>query len=124
MDAVKVKIEAIGGTLEIDSLLNQGTRVILMLPLSTSIIKVLLVSCEIDVPLFNLKTALKIPPRLHPLPMHRRDGKVIVILELRGKMIGMMVDDLEGEMDAYIKPLPHPINRIKGLFRVYNPGRW
>lgn len=160
MDAVKVKIEAIGGTLEIDSLLNQGTRVILMLPLSISIIKVLLVSCEgetfaipmtrvnkvldigkggikddkgrpffiynsIDVPLFNLKTALKIPPRLHSLPMHRGDGKVIVILELRGKMIGVMVDDLEGEMDAYIKPLPHPINRIKGLsgFTTLGDGR-
>lgn len=146
MDAVKVKIEAIRGTLEIDSIPNQGTRVILMLPLSVSIIKVLLVSCEgetfaipmtkvnkvmdigkegIDVPLFNLKTALKISPHLHSLPMHRGDGKAIVILEVRGKMIGMMVDNLDGEMDAYIKPLPHPINRTKGLsgFTTLGDGR-
>lgn len=46
MDVVKETIEGIGGTLELDSVPGKGTRIILELPRTTSIIKTLLVKIE------------------------------------------------------------------------------
>lgn len=45
MDVVKARIERLGGTLRIDSVRGEGTRVTLTLPLTLAIIQALLVAC-------------------------------------------------------------------------------
>jgi len=64
MDVVKTKIESMGGVIDIDSRPRQGTRFIIRLPLTLSIIQALLVSMGQEVyaiPIGSIKEILKVP---------------------------------------------------------------
>src|SRR3989338_10069858 len=60
MDVVKANIEAIGGRLEISSVINKGTKIILELPVTISIVKVLLVSLGAELFAFPISKVLKV----------------------------------------------------------------
>jgi len=66
LDVVKSKIEAINGTVEIDSVLGQGSKFIIRLPLTLAIIQALMVNLADEkyaIPLNNIKEITTIDPK-------------------------------------------------------------
>jgi two-component system chemotaxis sensor kinase CheA len=147
MDVVKRNIESIGGRLEISSYPNKGTKILLELPVTISIIKALLVSInnelfalpmskvlkvldidianikngkpkpyflynDVEVPVVDLRSIMQMPVLVEKNPVS------VVIVETKDKISGIIVDDFEGEIDAYIKPLSQPMTRMKGVIGV------
>ncbi len=65
MDAVRTKIEALGGALELDSTPGQGTRVRIRLPLTLAIIQALLIQVHEEtyaIPLGSIDSTINITP--------------------------------------------------------------
>jgi two-component system chemotaxis sensor kinase CheA len=144
MDVVKSAVESLSGTLEIRSRPGAGTCIRLRLPLSVAIIQVLLVECdghtlglpitrvlrtlevaraevraagrqalvrlgEEEVPLLSLRKLLRLPaqPVAGTIP--------VVITEGRGRKVGLVVDRLIGQREAFIKTLAFPLDRLAGV---------
>jgi two-component system chemotaxis sensor kinase CheA len=64
MDVVKTKIESLGGVVDIDSQPNRGTKFIIRLPLTLSIIQALLISIGREIyaiPIGSIKEILDVP---------------------------------------------------------------
>ena len=147
MDVVKANIEAIGGRLEISSVINKGTKIILELPVTISIVKVLLVSLGAELFAFPISKVLKVLDinkadiknhgnktyfvyndtetsvadlrSILALPrLVEKDPISVVIIDAKEKISGIIVDDFEGEIDAYIKPLAQPMTRMRGVIGV------
>ncbi|MBE9536924.1 MAG: chemotaxis protein CheA [Proteobacteria bacterium] len=145
MDAVKNSVDSMGGSLDIDSAPGKGTGITIKLPLSVAIIQVLLVkvgSYTSAIPINKViqtleveKSALKRSQRklavmleeeLVPLFSMREvlgaekadDSNrliSIVITEMKNKKVGLVVDGLVGQQEAFIKPLDPPLMWTKGL---------
>lgn len=144
MDVVKSKVEELRGWVEIRSQKGQGTQVILHLPLTLAIIDGLLVEVEgvrYVIPLFLVrelfvqdrrdlvvlpdgKAVIRHHGRLLPVVALRslfglgtRDNKegVLVVLEGHGRWVCLEVDEVVGQRDIVIKPLPKVLGRIKGV---------
>ena len=144
MDVVKSAVENLGGTLEITSQPGKGTRMRVQLPLSVAIIQILLVECAgrtvgipitrvrhtlevarrqvhssgrqmvIDhrgelVPLLSLRKMLRLPAQPH------RGAVPVVLTEGRGRTVGLVVDRLVGQREAFVKPLNFPLDRLGGV---------
>jgi two-component system chemotaxis sensor kinase CheA len=144
MDVVKSALEGLGGLLEIDSQPGKGTRFLLKVPLSVAIIKILLVACSgnllgipitrvlrtLDIesksiqssggqamiplagealPLYALNTLLGLPDLTAEGPVH------LVVCESQGRRVGLIVDSLAGQREAFIKPLSPPLNHLPGV---------
>lgn len=147
MDVVKANVEAMGGRLEISSVINKGTKIILELPVTISIIKVLLVSLgaelfafpiskvlkvldvnkadikngrdksyfvynDTEMPVVDLRSILSVPCLVE------KDPVSVMIIDAKDKISGIIVDNFEGEIDAYIKPLAQPMTRMRGVIGV------
>ncbi|MBE9503038.1 MAG: chemotaxis protein CheA [Proteobacteria bacterium] len=145
MDAVKNVVDSIGGSMDIDSIPGKGTNITLKLPLSVAIIQVLLIKSGNDVsaipinkvirtlevqkselkrsqkqlavlvdeeliPLLSLRKILSVETSQSPQPLIS-----IVVVEIRNKKVGLVVDTLVGQQEAFIKPLEPPLEWIKGL---------
>lgn len=144
MDVVKTVVESFGGTVELFSRPGKGTRIQLKLPLSVAIIQLLLVRCgtqlvglpitcvqqlltltrdqiqssgkrlavrydDAIVPLLSLRKMLQIETT--PL-----SGSIpVVVTEMRGRRIGLVVDALAGQREAFVKTLEFPLNQIAGV---------
>ena len=147
MDVVKANVEAIGGRVEISSVVKKGTKIILELPVTISIVKVLLVSLGdelfalplskvlkvLDVDISGIKTDRTLPYFIYndieapvielrnvlamPSPP-QKNSVSIVIIDAKDKISGIIVDDFGGEIDAYIKPLSQPMARMKAVIGV------
>jgi len=145
MDAVRTAVQSLGGVLAIESDLGQGSRFLLKLPISVSIIPALLVetgSLTIGFPVNAIKRTIELRnsdigedggesffsldgSRIHLRNLNRLFGQTstpgsrnlvpAVIVEARGKMAGLAVDRLLGQREIFVKPLGIPLNRIKGL---------
>ncbi|MEK6599104.1 MAG: chemotaxis protein CheA, partial [Deltaproteobacteria bacterium] len=156
MDVVKANVEAMGGRLEISSVINKGTKIILELPVTISIVKVLLVSLGAELFAFPISKVLKVldvnkadiknhgnkfPDRnirgqayfvyndtetpvvdlrnILSVPcLVEKDPISVVIIDAKDKILGIIVDNFEGEIDAYIKPLAQPMTRMRGVIGV------
>lgn len=146
MDAVRATVQAIGGTLVIDSKPGTGSRFTLALPLTISIIQILLVECSSVVVAFPVSKVLRtldlrkdaiisrgrrkfilvgtdeIPlASLHrllglPLTPLREESVPVVVVEIRERKVGLVVDRFVGQQDVFVKPLGSPLNRMKGFF--------
>jgi two-component system chemotaxis sensor kinase CheA len=145
MDVVRSSLKSIGGNLSIDAEPGRGTSVNLSLPVTISIIQVLLVGCAsmsvaipvdkilrtIDIkreaitvngrrtafmlgdehiPLLSLSRLLRLP-----FPSARGPGIPAVMVELRGRKAGLLVDRIIGQQDVFVKPFGRPLNRMRGL---------
>ena len=144
MDVVKAAVTNLGGSLDIVSEPGKGTRFQMRLPLSVSIIKVLLVSCSgnpIAIPVTRVHRTLDLPSEEIQSSGHQRvfrldeevinlytltdalnlpkveagDTTWVVITEVQGRRIGLQVDRFLGQREAFVKSLGFPLNLLTGL---------
>jgi len=148
LDAVKRTAEAVGGTLEIDSVPGQGTRFTLRLPLTVAVQPVLLVGVGEEVlglPIGKVHGAAQValsrldrargapvlPYDGQMLPVHDlshllgfpeqrdRDERAVVVAEAgEGTRVGLAVDKLIGQQEAVLKPLGQPLENVSGISAV------
>jgi two-component system chemotaxis sensor kinase CheA len=143
MDVVKRNVNALRGTVELDSKEGEGTTVRIRLPLTLAIIDGFLVgvgNSSFVIPLelveecvelgdehrtadgdqryINLRGAVLPFVRLREMFSIRSSAsrrESIVVIRCAGQRIGIVVDDLLGEMQAVIKPLSRLFSRIQGI---------
>jgi len=143
MDVVQSTVEGLGGSLSVESRTGEGTTFTLRLPLTVAIVKMLLVSLAdhlfaipitrvartIRVPrdevsesqgrhylsleddlvtLLDLGELLKIERRMDDRPVHN-----VVLVEATNRMVGLMVDNMVGQVDIVVKPLCYPIGYLE-----------
>jgi len=145
MDAVRTAVHALGGGLVIESAAGRGSRFLLRLPISVSIIHALLVECgplTIAFPVNAVKRTIELRAgeisgeREHaffsldggqvPLRSLNRllgqssvpdPGALIpaVVIEAGGVVTGLTADRLLGQREIFVKPLGIPLCRLKGV---------
>ena len=143
MDVVKRNIEAMRGTVEIESQEGTGTTVRLRLPLTLAIIDGFLVEVDLAsyvVPLDMVYECVELNPqdkaetrghnyislRGEVLPFVRLrelfesdfsapSRENIVVVQYGGQRAGLVVDRLLGEFQTVIKPLSRLFSRLKGI---------
>jgi two-component system chemotaxis sensor kinase CheA len=147
LDAVKRAVEAIGGTVELESAAGAGSRVTFRLPLTVAVQPVLLVRVGEEVlglPIARVHGAAQVEmsrldrSRGAPVlayagdlvPVHdldrllgfpadaARDERAVVVAEGGDGRIGLAVDALLGQQDAVLKPLGVPLDAVPGLSAV------
>lgn len=141
MDAVKQKITELGGTVELESVVNKGTVFKINLPLTLSIIQSLLVKVGQDafaIPLGIIKTIVKVTEEdiihVHNREVYKYEGLAIPVVRLN-KTLGMeatedsnlhlvlvkqgdsysalAVDDLIRQQEIVVKKLGQELNMLK-----------
>jgi len=143
MDVVKSAVENLGGMLEIYSKRGEGTRFLMKLPLSIAIIKILLVECDgntLGIPVTRVLRTLDIQSdevqlsgrqKIYPLDeeviplyslsrmLHLPETEAstihLVISEIQGRKVGLIVDRLTGQLEAFVKTLVMPLSQIAGV---------
>jgi len=141
MDVVKKTIAALRGTVEIDTVLGAGTTIRLRLPLTLAIIEGFLVRVEnvpFVLPLESVRECIALSAtsatdrrqyvnlRGEVLPYLRlRDlfalggtpprRENIVVVRHQGNRVGVVVDQLQGELQTVIKPLGRLFRGMRGL---------
>ena len=143
MDIVRSQIEQINGTVELDTVIGQGTKFFIKLPLTLAIIRSLMVSLGEQVfafPLTNVQETLAIKReeikmirhnevivvRGRVLPLVRisdifkiqeadEDRLYVVMLGSADRRIGVVVHRLIGEQEIVIKSLGNYLGQITGL---------
>lgn len=135
LDVVKSKIEGLGGDVEVNSVLGEGTTFIVRLPLTLAIIQALMVEIRDEkyaIPLNSIVTVEDIPSsdvkmiqnkevitlRGSVIPLVRLDQEldfepseeepeslVVVIVKKGDKQAGLVIDNLIGQQEIVIKPL-------------------
>jgi len=162
MDVVRRNIEALRGSVSIDSELGVGTTITIQLPLTLAIIDGFNVSIDNESYIFPLEMiheCLTLTPaqikeasvqnyitlRDDVLPIvhlkeyfdvdndsynktymvhHNRERHNIVVVEFANKKIGLIVDELLGEVQAVIKPLGRIFKGLSGFagFTILGSG--
>ena len=145
MDAVKTKVEALGGQLDLVSKLGQGTRVYVRLPLTLAIVLSLLIKVgnetyaislenveeTILVKKENIKTVHGAPATLlrgevlslsdlgnvleTEMDDADRDEYPVVVVKIGKSKIGFIVNELIGQQEIVIKSLGRFLSKIKGI---------
>jgi len=141
MDVVKSSIEAMRGTIEIQSQAGEGTTMRLALPLTLAIIDGFMVAvggAAFVLPLEMVVECIELPPepganghdylnlRGQVLPFLRlRDWfeisakaprrQNVVVVQCAGKRAGLAVDSLMGECQTVIKPLGVLFEKLRGI---------
>jgi two-component system chemotaxis sensor kinase CheA len=145
MDVVKTAVHVLGGTLTIESETGQGSRFVLRLPITVSIIHALLVECGTLTLAFPVNTVsrtielrrsdifeeaghkvfaldgrhipLKSLNRLLHQPLPQGAGLFVpaVVSEAGGAVTGLLTDRFLGQEEIFVKPLGLPLGRMKSL---------
>ncbi len=144
MDVVKSAMDQLGGTLSIDSAPGCGTRFLLKLPLSVTIINLLLVECAghlLGIPFTRLlrteeisRSEIRVEGRqtlaniggedvpilslrkILALPAQPPGPSVSVVLtEARSRRIALVVDRIAGQRQAFVKSLGYPLDQLPGV---------
>jgi two-component system chemotaxis sensor kinase CheA len=145
MDVVKTAVHVLGGTLAIESENGCGSRFVLRLPISVSIIHALLVECGNLTLAFPVNTVsrtielrrddifeeagrkvfalegrhipLKSLNRLLHQPLLQGTGPIIptVVSEAGGAVAGLVTDRFLRQEEIFVKPLGIPLSRMKNL---------
>jgi two-component system chemotaxis sensor kinase CheA len=145
MDAVKTKVEALGGQLDLVSKLGSGTSVYLRLPLTLAIVLSLLIKVgnetyaislenveeTILVRRENIKTVHGTPATLlrgevlslsdlgdvlgTAVEESNRDEYPVVVVKIGKNKIGFIVDALIGQQEIVIKSLGRFLSKIRGI---------
>ncbi|MCM2358632.1 MAG: chemotaxis protein CheA, partial [Geobacteraceae bacterium] len=144
MDVVSATVRSLGGALAIESEAGRGTRIILRLPLTIAIINVLLFGCAdltFAVPVTGVQRTMEIRREAissrgrqkvfyldgEPVPLLSMNricglppppgGRVVplFVTEVRGRRVGLVVEQFLGHQEVFVKPLGRPLGRMKGL---------
>jgi two-component system chemotaxis sensor kinase CheA len=145
MDVVRTAVHVLGGTLAIESETGRGSRFILRLPITVSIIHALLVECGTLTLAFPVNTVsrtielrrndifeeaghmvfaldgrhipLKSLNRLLRQPLSTGTVTIApaVVSESGGAMTGLVTDRFLGQEEIFVKPLGIPLGRMKNL---------
>ncbi len=141
MDVVRRNVEALRGSVEVESELGRGTTISLRFPLTLAIIRGFRVSVSGEVyvlPLDAVAECLELPAgsdrgrcgvidlRGRPLPFlrlreHFKLGgdaparENVVVVQYAGASVGLAVDALLGESQTVIKPLGKMFQGIRGI---------
>jgi len=144
MDVVKKNVEALRGSIDVDSELGRGTSIRIRLPLTLSIIGGFLVevgSASYVIPLDSVVECIEhgdelevsrehggsyVSLRSEVLPLldlrelfgeEPRSGERenIVVVQCAGQKAGLVVDALMGEYQTVIKPLSQIFSRLSGI---------
>jgi two-component system chemotaxis sensor kinase CheA len=143
MDVVRHTVDQLGGTLQILSSRGQGVCFRFILPLTVSIVPVLLVEADghmVALPLIWIEQTLDVPRQQlrgfgnsHTADLGDRQLRLVflsgllglpgatgshastIVCELRGGHAGLVVDAVAGQKEVFVKPLAFPLNTIHGL---------
>jgi two-component system, chemotaxis family, sensor kinase CheA len=146
MDAVKRAVERVGGTLELDSEPGRGTRVTFRLPLTVTVLQLLLVQAAGEVlglPITKVLSVVESPPAVDEgsglpvlrhgdalLPVHglatllgfqeseARGVRPFVVMEADRGPVALAVDVLVGQEEVVLKALSRPLDQLPGLAGV------
>ena len=119
MDVVRTKIEALGGTLELDSTQGQGTRVRIRLPLTLAIIQALLIQVQAEtyaIPLGSIDSTINIVPAdirtIQQQEVILLRGQIIPLVRL-GRRLGVeQSNDFGEEQELYVVIVQSGDNKI------------
>ncbi|KMQ52977.1 Signal transduction histidine kinase CheA [Chitinispirillum alkaliphilum] len=107
MDVVRTNIERLGGTIELQSDLGDGTRIVLKLPLTLAIVPSLIVVCEgrkFAVPQVGLEEVVRV--RAKDLTSQIEKIHNSEILRLRGKLLPLVrLSEVLGLIPTFIHPV-------------------
>ena len=147
MDVVRGAMESLRGSLLIDSVVDQGTTITLKLPLTLVVVAVLLIAVgeeryalpvsiveqilevraeEIQhaqgqemlardgtlLPLIHLRKLLGIPAA------GASASRLVVVCEMRSRLIGLVVDRFIGYREVVVKPLDKALKSVRGFSGV------
>jgi len=143
MDIVRRHLDALRGTVDIESTLGRGTTVTLRIPLTLAIIPGFAIKAGGEtyiLPMESVIECVEIPPDLrvsadglavlpmrgHPLPCIRLRNffgikaaptprENVVVVRSGDAMAGIIVDELEGETQAVVKPLGRYLGDLAGI---------
>jgi len=146
LDAVKRTVEAVGGTIEIESAPGAGSRVTFRLPLTVAVQPVLLVrlgeevlglpiakvhgAAQVDLSRLDRSRGAPVLPYQGDLvPVHELSAllglpgasageRSVVVAEGADGRMGLAVDALLGQQEAVLKPLGSPLDAVPGLSAV------
>jgi two-component system chemotaxis sensor kinase CheA len=147
LDAVKRTVEAVGGTLEIESAKGAGSRITFRLPLTVAVQQVLLVrvgeevlglpiakvhgAAQVEMSLLDRSRGEPVLPydgdlvpvfdltKLLGFPREAaKDERAVVVAEGGEGRVGLAVDALLGQQEAVLKPLGAPLDAVPGLSAV------
>ncbi|RXE55542.1 chemotaxis protein CheA [Methanoculleus taiwanensis] len=148
LDVVKRSIEALKGTIRVESVVGKGTKFELVLPPTMAIVDVMMVHingmrCAIPVSnvvevatarqdaVHHIGSTETILLRDNLLPMHRledmfgvstKSGDTLVVLQNNGKKCCIVVDSVEGQQEVVVKPLSRLVGSCRGISGVTIPG--
>jgi two-component system chemotaxis sensor kinase CheA len=144
MDVVRSNVMAIGGIVDIDSTLGQGTTVSMTLPITLAIIQSLIVATgkhRFAIPMNAVLETLLISSsdiqhseglellnlRGDALPLRSLAAefdleestpgakRFAVVVGMGDLRVGLLVDRLDGQQDTVIKPIQGPIQGVRGI---------
>ncbi len=146
MDVVKESVESVAGSLDIESTKGKGTTIRMSLPLTVSIIKVILLYFGEEIFALPLSRVVHIKDvngsmaqkaNIHNVLHNGKKVPIVslgnllglastqeteikraVLIETNDKVLGLGVKDTGEAMEAYIKPLAPPLAKIKGVSGV------
>jgi two-component system chemotaxis sensor kinase CheA len=143
MDIVRRHLEALRGTVDVESTLGRGTTFTLRIPLTLAIIPGFAIKAGEETYVLPMESVLEcvdmpaelrvsadglavLPLRGHPLPCLRlreffhiasppSPRENVVVVRSGEGMAGIIVDSLEGETQAVVKPLGRYLGDLAGI---------
>jgi two-component system chemotaxis sensor kinase CheA len=152
LDVVRKLVRSVGGSVNITTGKNQGTTVSMKLPLSMSIIKVYLLGLDnqlFALPMTFVDETLTVAKdtmsnlmgkevmllRREILPVYRlsdilkhnsfgngNQNMPCVVVEVENDRFAIVGGKFRGSMEAVVKPLPSPVDKIKGYIGITMVG--
>ena len=154
MDAVKATIESLGGRVELESRRGLGTVTTLVVPITAAIQRVLLLGLAgetVAVPIAKVERIVEVAAasiersgresfalvddepvlvidlaeRLGLPTSSARATVPLLLTEVREARLALRVEDLEGQQEIYVKPVPELLAGLRGLagLTVLGDGR-
>ena len=142
MDVVKSKLAELNGQVLIESVLGEGTRFVIRVPLTLAILPTLMVTAAgrpYALPLSNVLEVFKYRESLvrfidghevldlrqqtFPLVFLRRwlgkpvstEDAGVVVVQTQNRKLGIVVDQVRGREEVVVKPLPQSLRGLTGL---------
>jgi two-component system chemotaxis sensor kinase CheA len=144
MDVVRENVTALGGIVHVDSQLGRGTTVVFTLPITLAIVRALTVGVadqRFAIPLTTVLETMLVDSTMiqhsegrefqtlrgEPRLLRRLHAEfgltaaapgarlAVVVVGLGDLRLGLVVDRLEGQQDAVIKPIQGPVRSVRGI---------